>query len=109
MEYSFKRSFELNSVIQKVLPFLMATLYPLTIEFLSRVTKLGGLRSDHFLIAGSAMLLWYLGPRFRSLFYFLLPLFLVGVVYDSMRYYADFIRGPIHVHEPYDFDRFFFG
>ena len=26
-----------------------------------------------------------------------------------MRFYADYIRGPIHVAEPYNFDKFFFG
>jgi len=122
MEFLFIKKLELNSLLiqweqwwshllltQKISPLFMAILYPLTIEILSKSSNLGGLRLDHFLIAGTAMLLWYLGPRFRNIFYFFLPLFLVGVVYDSMRYYADIIRGPIHINEPHDFDLFFFG
>ena len=101
MEYLVKNN--------KLFPLLLGIFYPVCILFLNQITKLGGLRFDHFLIAGTGTLLWYLGPRFRILFHFLLPLLLVGVVYDSMRYYADLIRGPIHVIEPYHFDQFFFG
>jgi len=97
------------SSFQKIAPLIAGIAYPSLILLLSEFTKLGGLRSDHFLTAGIAVSLWYLGPRVRSLFYFLLPLLLVGVVYDSMRYYSDLIRGTIHVREPYYFDRYFFG
>jgi membrane-associated phospholipid phosphatase len=35
---------------------------------------------------------------------------LYAAVYDSMRWYEDYIRSPvIHLHEPYDFDLRFFG
>ena len=97
------------SLFQKLLPLLLAIAYPSVIASLSQFTKLGGLRSDHFLTVCIAVSLWYLGPRLRTFFYFLLPLLLVAVVYDSMRYYSDLIRGQIHVSEPYQFDRFFFG
>ena len=40
---------------------------------------------------------------------FLLPLLATGIVYDSQRFYSDYIRGPIHVSEPYHFDKTFFG
>jgi len=94
---------------QKILPLVVALAYPTMILVLSNLTKLGGLRTDHFFTAAAGAGLWYLGPRLRSIFYFLLPLLLVGVVYDSMRYYSDLIRGPIHVSEPYHFDQYFFG
>src|SRR5205823_1862115 len=39
-----------------------------------------------------------------------LPYLLYALVYDSMRWYADYIRSPIvHVHEPYEFDLRWFG
>ena len=88
---------------EKILPAALAVLYIFIIG------SLGPLRPDHPMIAGAAMFTWYLGPRIRPLFKFLLPLILVGVIYDSQRYYADYIRGPIHVTQPYSFDKTFFG
>jgi len=73
------------------------------------IFKLGGLRSDHIAGCLAVLVLYYSGPRCRPVFDFLLPLLLMGMVYDSMRYYADLIRGPIHVKEPYLFDKYFFG
>ncbi|MGE0616292.1 MAG: MMPL family transporter, partial [Bacteriovoracia bacterium] len=70
---------------------------------------LGGLRSDHLLISGLMLALAYLGKPTREFLKFLLPVFLVGIVYDSQRFYADWLRGPIHVKEPYLFDKRFFG
>jgi membrane-associated phospholipid phosphatase len=39
----------------------------------------------------------------------MLPLMLTGIVYDSQRFFSDYIRGTIHVTEPYNFDKHFFG
>jgi membrane-associated phospholipid phosphatase len=39
----------------------------------------------------------------------LLPLIATGIIYDSQRFYSDYIRGPIHIKEPYFFDKTFFG
>jgi hypothetical protein len=69
----------------------------------------GGLRSDLFLSSLAPAILYYLGPRFRPILGFLLPLCLVSILYDSQRYYSDYLRGPIHVREPYEFDKRFFG
>ena len=38
-----------------------------------------------------------------------MPFLLTGILYDSQRFYADYLRGPIHVTEPYNFDKRFFG
>ncbi len=97
------------SIREKTFPLFLGIFYPICIFLLSRSTHLGGLKSDHFMLTGVAILLWYLGPRLRSIFYFLLPLLLVAIVYDSMRYYSDLIRGTIHVSEPHRFDQYFFG
>ena len=72
-------------------------------------SALGGLRSDHVWIAIFVLVLSYTGPKPKKLLWFLLPLILTGVVYDSQRFYSDLIRGPIRVKEPYLFDKFFFG
>lgn len=71
--------------------------------------SVGGLRDDLVTFTSIALILYYAGPRTWPLLQFLLPLFLTIIIYDSQRYYADYIRGPIHVKEPYDFDKFFFG
>jgi hypothetical protein len=92
-----------QTTFQKVMPFLGYVIY-LTVYAVG-----GFLRIDHFFVLGFAITLWYLGPRLREIFHFLLPLLLVAVIYDSMRFYSDYIRGPIHVREPYDFDKYFFG
>jgi membrane-associated phospholipid phosphatase len=34
---------------------------------------------------------------------------MTGVIYDSQRFYEDYIRGPVHVKEPYLFDKTVFG
>jgi hypothetical protein len=87
----------------KLTPLLLGLAYIL-LNFLFHI-----LRTDHVGIALITLTLYYLGPRVRPFFKFILPLILVGVVYDSQRIYADYIRGPIHVREPYDFDHYFFG
>ena len=92
-----------QSIAQKFVPLLVGIAYIL-FNYLFHI-----LRVDHLQLATITLFLWYLGPRFRPLFKFLLPLLLVAVVYDSQRIYADYIRGPIHVREPYDFDKYFFG
>jgi inositol phosphorylceramide synthase catalytic subunit len=81
----------------------------LLVVYWAIIARFGTLTSDHFLPLIPIAILYYLGPRFRSAFEFLLPLVLMLVVYDSQRMYADYIRGPIHVREPHDFDIRFFG
>jgi inositol phosphorylceramide synthase catalytic subunit len=70
---------------------------------------LGGLRSDHILIGVLISGLSLGGRTAAVLLRFLLPVFLTGIIYDSMRYYADAIRGEIQVAFPYEFDKRFFG
>jgi membrane-associated phospholipid phosphatase len=43
------------------------------------------------------------------MFWFLLPVLLTGIVYDSQRFYSDYIRGEIRVAWPYEFDKQWFG
>ena len=55
------------------------------------------------------MTLAYSGQRVRGIFNFLLPFILTAIVYDSQRFYSNFLRGAIRVKEPYFFDLKFFG
>lgn len=88
---------------EKVGPLAAVLSYLIVLRFLD------GLRGEHLQVGLIVLLLSYWGVRSRNLLRFLLPVILTGIVYDSMRYYSDFIRGPIRVAEPYLFDRYFFG
>ena len=91
------------SVLGKILPILLMSSYWTALSFLN------GFRGDHLYAGTCILLLSYIGKSGRNFLKFLLPFFLTGVVYDSQRFYADYIRGPIHVKEPYSFDKAFFG
>lgn len=88
---------------QRAAPLIFVIIYWLTIF------ALGGLRSDHFVMGATILVLAYGGPWARAFYGFAIPFIATGIIYDSMRFYADSIRGPIHVVEPYEFDKKFFG
>lgn len=70
---------------------------------------LKGFRSDHVTMGILLGVLFYGGRKIDAIREFLFPVLLTGILYDSMRFYSDYIRGAIHVSEPYHFDRHFFG
>ncbi len=91
------------TLLQKYSPMVSVSAYWLTLALLK------GFRGDHlaaglFILASS-----YCGKAGRILLNFAMPFLLTGIVYDSQRFYADYLRGPIHVSQPYLFDKFFFG
>lgn len=77
--------------------------------YLCALSGLQGLRSDHYTIVAIAIGLSWVRQRQRVIWDFLWPFVLTAIVYDSQRFYSDWIRGPIHVKEPYWFDKTFFG
>jgi membrane-associated phospholipid phosphatase len=70
---------------------------------------LRGFRPDHVALGGLVLILYYGGRALDRLRVFAMPFLLTGILYDSQRFYADYIRGPIHVTQPYSFDKRFFG
>lgn len=70
---------------------------------------LKGFRSDHLVMGILLGVLFYGGRKTDAIREFIFPILLTGILYDSMRFYSDYIRGTIHVSEPYYFDRHFFG
>ncbi|MGK5089661.1 phosphatase PAP2 family protein [Bdellovibrionota bacterium FG-2] len=92
-----------RSAFQKYFPLTMVGIYWTTL------LGLRGFRSDHIWVGIIWATLYYLGPLVQSLYRFLLPLILLGVVYDSQRFYSDYIRAAVHVWEPYAFDKLLFG
>lgn len=92
-----------QSWVQRVSPLVVVLAY------WGSLWALKGLRHDHFSIGAMLLVLLYGGPRVRPFLRFALPFLLTVMIYDSMRFYADFIRGEIHVEFPYLFDKRFFG
>ena len=91
-------------------PFFKHWIPVLAAAYLAAMYALGGPGPEHFLLAGIALVLSIWNDDSRRLALIGLPYLLYALVYDSMRWYADYIRSPIvHVHEPYDFDLRWFG
>ena len=78
--------------------------------YLALVHFVARLQPEHYLAAALFLVLALWSDGSRRLARVGMPFLLYGIVYDSMRWYADYIRSPIvHVHEPYDFDLRWFG
>lgn len=67
------------------------------------------LKIEHFVVGLLTVILFWGGEKLSKWRALLFPLLLTGMVYDSQRLYSDLLRGMIHVVEPYQFDRYFFG
>ena len=72
---------------------------------------LDGFRGDHVLLGLAVLAFAYAGPRAAPWFRLLLPLALMGAVYDGQGYVRRALHGrlTVHVTEPANFDRRFFG
>jgi membrane-associated phospholipid phosphatase len=88
---------------RKILPAAFILVY------WAALSALGGFRSDHVMVGIVTIVLAYGGRLLQTLFRFMLPVILTGVVYDSQRFYSDYIRGEIRVAFPYEFDKRWFG
>lgn len=91
------------SLFEKVTPLSAILFYWISLFLLK------GFRGDHITLGFVILTLSYSGRKGRQFLNFALPFLLTAIVYDSQRFYADYIRGPIHVSEPYHFDRTWFG
>ena len=92
-----------SRLLKNLIPLLAVLIY------WAALWAIGGFRKDHLTTGFLILALSYLGARVRKVRKFLMPFLLTAIIYDSMRFYADYLRGPIHVREPYDFDKYFFG
>ncbi|MFA6386057.1 MAG: phosphatase PAP2 family protein [Candidatus Paceibacterota bacterium] len=72
---------------------------------------LGGFRGDHVALGLAVLAVAYAGPRAAPWFRLLLPLALMGAVYDGQGYVRRALgdRLTVHIAEPADFDRALFG
>src|SRR5581483_3502816 len=88
---------------RRYIPFALILLY------WASLSALHGLRGDHINLGLAMLAVSYLGRPFVPVARFLFPVFMTGVIYDSQRFYSDYLRGPVHVKEPYLFDKTVFG
>jgi hypothetical protein len=78
--------------------------------YLALLLALHDLRPEHLLAIVLCLVLSWWSDGSRRLARVGLPYVLYAAVYDSMRWYEDYIRSPvIHIREPYDFDLRLFG
>jgi len=90
--------------------FFTAFVPALCAAYLGLVTVLGGPGPEHFVAVGILLILALWSDGSRKLALVGMPFLLYGLVYDSMRWYEDYIRSPvIHLREPYNFDLALFG
>ena len=80
------------------------------VGYCAAIAAAGGLGPEHFALCAILLFFSFFNDETRKLARIVFPFLLYAVVYDSMRYYEDYIRSPvIHLREPYDFDHRFFG
>ena len=78
--------------------------------YLVAVKAVGGLGPEHIALVVIVLGFAFWSDRSRKLARIAYAFLLWALVYDSMRWYADYIRSPvIHLREPYSFDLRFFG
>lgn len=68
-----------------------------------------GLRTEHFLMAGLFLLLFFVGSTLRKLAVALLPFIVFGISYDWMRVYPNYEVNPIDVQGLYEAEKALFG
>ena len=103
LTFEWKLWWKNQSFKQKLTPLFFVSLYWSLLFFLK------GFRTDHLHIGLVILFFAYTGPRTRPVFKFLLPAILTAMIYDSQRFWADYVRGPVHVEFPYWFDKTLFG
>jgi inositol phosphorylceramide synthase catalytic subunit len=81
------------------------------LAFWAAHAALGGFRGDHVALGLAVIAVAYAGPLAAAWFRLLLPLALMGAVYDGQGYVRRALHGhlTIHVTEPAAMDRLFFG
>lgn len=81
----------------------------ITVLFLILTAACIGLRTEHFLMAGVFMVLFFAGKTTRKLAVALLPFFIFGISYDWMRVYPNYQVNPIDVRGIYEAEKALFG
>jgi membrane-associated phospholipid phosphatase len=81
----------------------------ITMAYLLWVALAVGLRSDHFVFTGLCLTLFFLNGTSRKVLLALLFFVAYWVIYDSMRIYPNHAFNPVHIREPYEIEKAWFG
>ena len=81
----------------------------ITVVFLLLTTVCVGLRTEHLLMAGLFLVLFFAGKTTRKLAVALLPFVIFGISYDWMRVYPNYEVNPIDVRGLYEMEKSLFG
>ena len=96
--------------LQTASPFFTRWVPLASVVYLAALAAVGGLGPEHLALGALLFFFCFASDASRNLARVVFPFILYGAVYDSMRWYADYIRSPvIHLREPYEFDKRFFG
>jgi len=101
--HSYKTWWKSLGPWQKLWPIAYIILYWGSFYFFGLLNK------DHLIVGCALLFAAYSGDFPRQIFKILFPVALTFAVYQTQVLYADIIRGPIRVAEPYHFDLYFFG
>lgn len=98
-------------MIRKYLPPMRETVLvvAITVAFLLLTATCIGLRSEHFLMSGLFLVLFFAGKTTRKLAVALLPFVVFAVSYDWMRVYPNYQVNPIDVQGLYEAEKSLFG
>lgn len=81
----------------------------LTLLYLIWTIGVLGLRQDHLFLLVVCLLTYYINPTSRKFFWGFLFFILYWLLYDSMRVYPNYLFNPVHIQEPYLFEKSWFG
>jgi hypothetical protein len=79
------------------------------LAYLLWVTFVVGMRSDHFVFTGLCLGLFFANGTSRKVLLALGFFALYWIIYDSMRIYPNHHFNPVHVQEPYEIEKAWFG
>lgn len=68
-----------------------------------------GLRSDHHILVAILSVTYFAGEGSRKALYGFLPFVIYWILYDSMRVYPNYMVNDVHINEPYEIEKSWFG
>jgi len=81
----------------------------LSVSFLFWTWLIQGIRTDHIILLFFSLILYFLHPASRNFISAFFIFIVYWIVYDSMRAYPNYIFNPVHISEPYHFEKTLFG
>ena len=81
----------------------------LALAYLLWTSLVVGLRTDHFVFLGLCLTLFFASGTTRKVFLSLAFFAIYWVIYDAMRVLPNYEVNPVHVQQPYELEKAWFG